>query len=41
LPNGNTLVALMQQQKVVEVNRAGKVVWEKATSGRPFHVRRR
>ena len=41
LPSGNTLVACMQQQKVVEVDRTGKVVSEKPTAGRPFHVRRR
>jgi len=41
LPNGNTLVACMNVQKVVEVNRQGTTVWEKSTTGRPFHVRRR
>ena len=35
LDNGNTLVALQQTQKVVEVNSTGRVVWEIRTSGSP------
>jgi outer membrane protein assembly factor BamB len=43
LPNGNTLVACTQgTQQVVEVDRAGNVVWEhKTTNQRPWKVRRR
>jgi hypothetical protein len=43
LPNGNTLVASMGTQRIIEVNRAGKVVWEKKmdNGGRPWLARRR
>jgi glucose/arabinose dehydrogenase len=40
LPNGNTLVADAGNQRVVEVSRAGKVVWEKTKLKRPVWVRR-
>jgi outer membrane protein assembly factor BamB len=33
LPNGNTIVTLMQQQSAVEVDRTGKKVWEFKTPG--------
>jgi len=41
LPGGNLLVACGNNQKVVELDRKGVVVSEQATTGRPFHVRRR
>jgi len=44
LPNGNTLVASANTQKIVELNRAGRVVWEHKTTNQmdqPFRVRRR
>jgi hypothetical protein len=31
----------MDQQKIVEVDREGKVVSERVTPGRPFHIHRR
>jgi len=39
--NGNTLICISEGRKVVEVNRAGKVVRELRTEGRPWHVERR
>jgi len=41
LPNGNTLVASQQTQKVVEVNKAGKVVHEYKGSQFPIRAARR
>jgi hypothetical protein len=42
LPNGNTLVATMHEHRVVELDRAGKVVWErKFDARRPWMARRR
>jgi HEAT repeat protein len=43
LPNGNTLVASMGTNRIIEVNRAGKIVWEKKAenNGRPWMARRR
>jgi hypothetical protein len=41
LNNGHVLVACGNLQKLLEVDHNGKVVWDKATNGRPFHVRRR
>jgi hypothetical protein len=41
LPNGNTLVVSMVEQRVVELNRSGDVVWEFRTDGRPWRARRR
>jgi hypothetical protein len=41
LPNGNTLVCSNNERHVMEVNRAGKVVWQVKLDGRPFRVRRR
>jgi hypothetical protein len=42
LPSGNTLVATMAEGRVVELDRAGKVVWEKKYEGRrPWLARRR
>jgi outer membrane protein assembly factor BamB len=39
LPNGHTLVATNGQ--VVELNRAGKVIWERKASGYARRVHRR
>jgi hypothetical protein len=41
LPNGNTLVADTQNRRILEFDRSGAKVWEQATQGRPFRVRRR
>jgi hypothetical protein len=41
LPNGNTLVASQQTQKVVEINKAGKVVHEYKGSQFPIRATRR
>jgi hypothetical protein len=41
LPNGNTLVASQQTQKVVEINRAGKVVSEYKGPYHPMRASRR
>jgi hypothetical protein len=41
LVNGHTLVGSSEGRRVVEVDRAGKVVWEHRTEGRPWHVLRR
>jgi hypothetical protein len=41
LANGNTLVASIEGQRIMEFDRAGKEVWRQATSGRPFHTYRR
>jgi hypothetical protein len=42
LPGGNTLVASMQEHRIVELDRAGKVVWErKFDQRRPWLARRR
>jgi hypothetical protein len=43
LPNGNTLVASMGTNRIIEVNRAGKIVWEKKmpVGARPWMARRR
>ncbi|HMF10976.1 MAG TPA: HEAT repeat domain-containing protein, partial [Gemmataceae bacterium] len=41
MANGNTVVCLSEGRKVVEVNRAGKVIRELRTEGRPWHVERR
>jgi len=41
LPNGNTLVACMGTSRIVELDRAGKVVWEMKVDGRPWLARRR
>ncbi|HEY1858802.1 MAG TPA: HEAT repeat domain-containing protein [Gemmataceae bacterium] len=41
LPNGNTLIASQQSQKVVEVNKAGKVVNEYKGSQFPIRATRR
>jgi HEAT repeat protein len=36
--NGHTMVACMETQRIVEIDRAGKTVSERKTNGRPFHV---
>ncbi len=41
LANGNVLVVSMRQQRAVEINRAGAVVSEFVTDGRPYRIRRR
>jgi HEAT repeat protein len=41
LSNGHTLVVCMNNKRLVEVNRAGKTVWEKPMEGRPWRVHRR
>lgn len=41
LRNGNTLVACANIRKLIEVDRGGKTVSEKTTTGRPFHMRQR
>jgi len=41
LPNGNTLVACQQQQKVFEINKAGKVVSEYKDTLHPMRAQRR
>ncbi len=42
LPSGNTLVATMAENRIVEFDRNGKVVWEKKFDGkRPWLARRR
>jgi outer membrane protein assembly factor BamB len=41
LPNGHTLAASDLGHRVVEVDRAGKVVWEERLKGSPVRVRRR
>jgi len=41
LANGNTLVTDTEGRRVLELDRLGKKVWEQATEGRPFRVRRR
>jgi HEAT repeat protein len=38
LPNGNTLVAGMNNRYVAEFNGAGKEVWRKTTEGRPWRI---
>lgn len=40
LPGGNTLMALPNSGKVVEINRAGKVVWDVELKGRPTCAQR-
>ncbi|MEX2214997.1 MAG: PQQ-binding-like beta-propeller repeat protein [Phycisphaeraceae bacterium] len=40
LENGNTLVACSNSHKVVEVNPANEVVWDKTINGRPTDARR-
>ena len=44
LPNGNTVVACHEPARVVELDRAGKVVWEKKFENpnrRPWFANRR
>jgi HEAT repeat protein len=41
MSNGNTMVVCMNNKRLVEVNRAGKIVWEKPMEGRPWRVHRR
>ncbi len=41
LANGNTLVASHQGQRVYEINREGKTVWEHKDTLHPFRARRR
>jgi hypothetical protein len=41
LSNGHLVVASSSDRKLVELDTAGKPVWEKATAGRPIRVRRR
>jgi hypothetical protein len=41
LPNGNTLVASQNTQRVAEVDPQGKVVWEHRSDGRPLRATRR
>jgi hypothetical protein len=41
LRNGHTLVVCMNNKRLVEVNRAGKVVWDRPMEGRPWRVHRR
>jgi hypothetical protein len=41
LPNGHILIASHQGQRVFEVDRAGKTVWEFKGAGNIFRARRR
>lgn len=41
LPNGNLITCSMNNSRLAEVTRGGKVLWEEALQGRPFKVRRR
>ena len=41
LANGNTLICSNHDKRVLEVDRAGKVIWEQHLEGRPFRVHRR
>jgi hypothetical protein len=38
LPNGNTLICVSEDRRVVELDRGRKVVGERRTQGRPWHV---
>src|SRR5207247_8544207 len=38
LENGNTLVALKGPDRVVEVDRGGKIAWEARVNGSPAHA---
>jgi HEAT repeat protein len=40
-PNGNTMVCSFAGQRVVDVNRAGKIVWEKAVPTQPWRAHSR
>lgn len=40
LPNGNTLVACSDSQRVLEFDRSKKVVWDITVQGRPMDVTR-
>ena len=41
LPSGRLLVVSMSTKRVAEMDRTGKVFWEKKTRGRPWRVHRR
>jgi hypothetical protein len=41
LPNGHMLIATQNGQRVFEVDRAGKVLWEQNGVGQVFRARRR
>jgi HEAT repeat protein len=41
LPNGNTMIVCMNNKRLVEVDRAGKVLWDRPMEGRPWRVHRR
>ena len=41
LPNGNTLVSTITPWKVVELDRAGKVVWESKENAQAIRAERR
>jgi hypothetical protein len=41
LPNGHILVTSQQNQRVFEIDRTGKVVWEVKASGPVIRARRR
>ena len=41
LPNGRTLVAMMNMSRIVELDRGGKIVWEQKTDSPPWRARRR
>jgi hypothetical protein len=38
LPNGHTVITDSDEKRLIEVDRAGKVVRERKTQGRPWHV---
>lgn len=40
LPNGNTLIALQQGGRVIEMDAAGKTVWEARNMNGPGHIQR-
>jgi hypothetical protein len=41
LRNGNTVVVSVSGKRLVEVDRAGKVRWEKTTEGQPRRLHQR
>jgi hypothetical protein len=41
LPNGHVLATSRFTQRLVELDRAGKVVWEYQNAGRPYRARPR
>ncbi len=41
LPNGNTLLSSQQEARVIEITRAGKVVWQQETDTPAWRIQRR